>query len=82
MKKTDKKTEQLETLFRLREEARLTEGRLLRQQFNLLILQDNLATLLKSLAFLDPTRELPESVEAEINQCRKQLEDLKEQTLP
>ena len=35
MKKTDKKTEQLETLFRLREEARLTEGRLLRQQFNL-----------------------------------------------
>lgn len=82
MCETDKKTEQLKILFRLREEARLTEGRLLRQQFNLLILQDNLATLLKSLAFLDPTHELPESVEAEINQCRRQLEDLIKQTLP
>ena len=81
MEKTDKKTEQLETLFRLREEARLAQGKLLQQQFNLLMLQDNLATLLKSLAFLEPTYELPESVVAEINQTRTQLEDLIEQIL-
>ncbi|TGY50807.1 MULTISPECIES: hypothetical protein [Rodentibacter] len=76
-----KRTEWLESLFRLREEARLAEGRLLQHQANLLMIQDNLATLLKSLAFLDPTHELPEGVEGEINQTRKRLEDLTKQIL-
>lgn len=81
MNKVDKKTEQLETLFRLREEARLAEGRLLQHQASLLMIQDNLATLLKSLAFLEPMHELPEAVEDEINQTRKRLEDLTKQIL-
>ena len=81
MCETNKKTEQLKILFRLREEARFAQGRLLQQQFNLLMLQDNLAKLLKSLAFLEQGDELPEALEAEINQTRTQLEDLIEQIL-
>lgn len=75
-KEEQRKTEQINDLFRLREEVRLLEGHFIQQQANLLILQDRIATLLKSRAFLEPTPEQYEAIEAEINQSRKQLEDL------
>lgn len=71
----------LKSLFAHREEIRLYEGRAVRIMAELLMVQDKIATLQKSLAFLEPNSELSQDVVAELNHIHTRLEDLEQQSL-
>lgn len=75
-----KKHQALEELLKFREEVRLYEGRAVRLLAEYLMMQDKIAMLVKLLASLAPDSELSEAVVSELNQIRKQLEDLEQQS--